>query len=101
METQTHENEHQSLLKQALRLRLINELSTRLQGLLESEDFYGQLVKLVQDKFHYYSTSIWSVGSDGTATLRAQAGAYGAHLKLGHQLKDEGITGHVIATRKS
>jgi two-component system response regulator HydG len=42
------------------------------------------------------------VGQDESATLRAQAGAHRNHLKIGHFMRQgEGITGHVITTRKS
>jgi transcriptional regulator with GAF, ATPase, and Fis domain len=88
--------------KQAAQLRLLNELSTRLQSLLESENFHQEVVNLIQSKFNWYGIQIWSVGQDHNARLEAQAGAYRNHLKIGHVIQDdEGITGKVISSRKS
>jgi len=88
--------------KQAAQLRLLNELSTKLQSLLNSENFYQEVINIIQLKFSYYSIHIWTVGSDGRATLRAQAGAYNHHLKIGHTLRSgEGITSWVIRNKKS
>jgi transcriptional regulator with GAF, ATPase, and Fis domain len=90
------------LQKQAVQLRLLNELSTKLQSLLESENFYQEIVNLIQLKFNYYCIHIWSVGSDLNPTLRAQAGAYRNHLKLGYTLsRHQGIIGAVIRTKQS
>jgi transcriptional regulator with GAF, ATPase, and Fis domain len=88
--------------KHAAQLRLLNELSTRLQSLLESENFYQEIVNIIQSKFNYYCIHIWSVSQDHSTTLQAQAGAYHNHLKIGHTLRSgEGITGHVVRTKKS
>ncbi|MGZ3707720.1 MAG: sigma 54-interacting transcriptional regulator [Bdellovibrionota bacterium] len=87
--------------KQAVQLRLLNEISTKVQSLLASESFYEEIVNLIQSKFNYYSIHIWSVALDGTYTLQAQAGAYGNLLKIGHTLRtDQGIIGVVIRTHK-
>lgn len=95
-------NTTQSLQKQAMQLRLLNELSTRLQGSIDSEEFFHEIVNLIQAKFHYYCIHIWSVGEDQVATLQAQAGAYRNHLKLGDTVRaGEGINGHVIQTRRN
>jgi transcriptional regulator with PAS, ATPase and Fis domain len=111
--------------KQAQQLKLLIELSTKLQSLLESENLYPEILNLIQTRFSYYSIHFWSVGSDSSAakgsasearcaaskgsasearcaTLRAQAGAYLNYLKTGHVIRTgEGITGHVIRTKKS
>src|SRR4051812_11413854 len=88
--------------KQAMQLRMLNELSTRLQSCLESENFYQEVVNIIQSKFNYYCLHIWSVSPDQSATLRAQAGAYRNHLKIGHTIKSgEGIQGFVIRSKKS
>jgi two-component system response regulator HydG len=95
-------NDSPSLQKQALQLRLLNELSTKLQSLLESENFYQEVLNVVQTRFNYYSIQFWTPEKDGSATLRAQAGAYRNHLKIGHSLRNtQGITGEVIRTGKS
>lgn len=91
--------------KQAVQLRMLNELSNKLQSLIDSENIYQEVVNVVQSKFSYYSIHIWSVTTEsGTqaTTLRAQAGAYNDLLKLGHQLKDTdgGIIGQVVLSRK-
>ncbi len=88
--------------KQAAQLRLLNELSTRLQSLLESDNFHQEVVDLIQRKFDWYCIHIWSVAQNHSARLEAQAGAYRDHLKIGHTIAPgEGITGHVIGSRKS
>jgi transcriptional regulator with GAF, ATPase, and Fis domain len=90
-------------LKQSVQLRLLNELSTRLQSLISAEEFYQAIVDTIQAKFNYYSITIWSAGQDGSATLRAQAGAYSPHLNEGLVLQGNaaGITGWVIRNKKS
>ncbi|MCM2278553.1 MAG: sigma-54-dependent Fis family transcriptional regulator [Oligoflexia bacterium] len=87
--------------KHAVQLRLLNELSMKLQSLLDSEDFYQEIVNIIQNHFSYYSINIWSV--EGRAyTLQAQAGAHRGHLQIGHSLSiDRGITGAVIRSRKA
>ena len=91
-----------SLQKQAVQLRLLNEISTNLQSLLESENFYQEVVNIIQSKFSYYCIHIWTANDDLSYTLRAQAGAYRNHLKIGHRLRnDQGITGEVIRRGKS
>ena len=97
----TNENGSPSEKKQAVQLRLLNELSANLQGLLQSHNFYQEIVNIIQSKFHYYAISIWSSDLDGMTTLQAQSGAYSPHLKLGHRIKGEGITCHVIGTKQN
>src|SRR3954464_7595699 len=92
----------QAVQKVAVQLKLLNELSTKLQSLLESENFYQEIVNIIQSRFNYYCIHIWSVGTDLSATLRAQAGAYRNHLKIGHALPNtEGIIGVVIRSKHS
>jgi transcriptional regulator with GAF, ATPase, and Fis domain len=95
-------NEVPPLSKKANQLRLLNELSTKLQSLLQSENFYQEIVDTIRHRFDYHSIQIWTVADDGSYTLRAQAGAYGDLLHIGHTLQvNQGITGYVIRTRKS
>ncbi|MCM2323532.1 MAG: sigma-54-dependent Fis family transcriptional regulator [Oligoflexia bacterium] len=87
--------------KQAVQLRLLNDLSTKLQSLLDSEDFYQEVVNIIQSRFNYYCINIWTVEGE-SCTLQAQAGAYRSHLKIGHTLSiKQGITGAVIRGRKA
>ncbi len=91
-----------SYIKNQAQLKVLSEVSLKLQGLLETEDFYSEVLDLIQKNFHYYSAQFWTVGTDASATLKAQVGAYGSHLKIGYQLTgNEGITGHVIRHKKS
>lgn len=92
-----------SYQKQATQLRLLNELSTRLQSLIDSDSFYQEIVNLIQSHFDYYALHIWSVSLEGFPRLEAQAGAaYRNHLKIGDILNQgTGIINHVIRTRKS
>src|SRR5437660_267799 len=90
------------LQKQTLQLRLLNELSTLLLSLSESESFYQEVVNTIQARFNYNCIHIWSVESDQSAILQAQAGAYRNHIRVGHVLnRNQGITGVVIRTKKS
>lgn len=87
--------------KQAVQLRFLNEVSTRLQSLLESDDFYHEIVEIIRGRFAYYCIHIWSV-EGSYYTLRAQSGAYHSHLKIGHTISvSQGITGAVIRSGKS
>ena len=88
--------------KRAAQLRLLNELSTKLQSLLESENFYQEIVNVIQGHFNYYCIHIWTVEGSNSYALRAQAGAYRNHLKIGHSMSvSQGITGLVIRSRQS
>jgi two-component system response regulator HydG len=94
-------DESPNLHKKAVQLRLLNDLSTRLQSLLESENFYQEVVNIIQNRFHYYCIHIWTVESSGYM-LRAQAGEYRKHIKIGHVMPfSAGITGAVIRSRQS
>jgi transcriptional regulator with GAF, ATPase, and Fis domain len=102
MSSEILNNSSSSLTKRALQLRLLNELSTKLQSLLESENFYQEIVNIVQGRFNYYGIQFWDVGTDNTFALRGQAGAYRNHLKIGHVLRsDQGIIGEVIRSGRS
>ena len=92
-----------SLQKQAAQLKLLNELSTRLQGLLDSDNFFQEVVNIIQSHFNYYAINLWSVGVGSIPRLEAQAGAaYRNHLKIGDVLNQgKGIINHVIQSRKS
>jgi transcriptional regulator with GAF, ATPase, and Fis domain len=102
MSSEILNNSSSSLTKRALQLRLLNELSTKLQSLLESENFYQEIVNIIQGRFNYYGIQFWDVGTDSTFALRGQAGAYRNHLKIGHVLRsDQGIIGEVIRSGRS
>lgn len=89
------------LKKRAIQLRLLNELSTRLQSLLESENIYQEIINIIQSRFNYYCINIWSI-EENQFTLRAQAGAFRSHLKIGHSVDiSKGITGVVLRTQMS
>jgi len=95
--------------KQSQQLKLLNELSTKLQGLLESENFHQEIVNIIQSHLSYYSAHIWTVSagqsSEHSVRLEAQAGAYGGHLNIGHTLGAAegalGIVGIVARSKKS
>jgi transcriptional regulator with GAF, ATPase, and Fis domain len=90
-----------SLQKQAIQLRLLNELSTKLQSLLDSDHFYQEVVNIVQSHFSYYGIHIFSVEGTESYALQAQAGAYRNVLKLGQRIPiSRGIVGAVIRTKK-
>src|SRR3954462_11959695 len=93
--------ETKSLQKQAIQLRLLNELSTKLQSLIDSDHFYQEVVNIVQSKFTYYGIHIFAVNPDGSYTLQAQAGAYRNHLKQGQTIgAGRGIGAAVIRSKK-
>ena len=84
--------------KHRKQLEMLNQVSKQLQGLITSENLYKEIVKTVQDHFRYYHLSLWTVDSEGVATLQAYDGAYTQFLQPGFQMKHEGIIGHVIKT---
>lgn len=87
--------------KHAIQLQLLNDLSTRLQGLIASENFYQEIVDLIQVRFSYYGIQFWRVDGD-VHTLEAQSGAYNNLLAKGYSLpNDRGIMGVVIRTKRS
>lgn len=90
-----------TLPKSSAQLRLLNELSIKIQSILATENIWEETVTIVQNKFHYHSFSIWSVALDGTATLRAQSGAYNKYIQPGFTIKNEGIVGTVIQTKRT
>lgn len=91
------------LSKRANQLRMLNELSTKLQSLLQSENFYQEIVDIIQHRFNYHSIQIWTVSDDGLYySLRAQSGVYGTLLRIGHSIEtSQGIAGYVIRHKKS
>jgi transcriptional regulator with GAF, ATPase, and Fis domain len=82
-------------------LQMLNELSHKLQGLLNAENLYKETLKIIQSRFQYYYISLWTASADGTAMLQAHEGAYANFLSPGFQLKSEGMIGHVIATKNA
>jgi transcriptional regulator with GAF, ATPase, and Fis domain len=82
-------------------LHMLNELSHKLQSLLNADNLYKETLKIIQGRFHYYYISLWTVAEDGTATLQAHEGAYANFLSPGFQLKNEGIIGYVVANKKA
>jgi transcriptional regulator with GAF, ATPase, and Fis domain len=91
-----------TLPKQAIQLRFLNELSMKLQSLVDSEDFFQEIVDLIQGKFRYYSINIWSVDEGRIAHLEAQAGAQSTLVDKNHRLlAGEGIVGSVVESQKS
>lgn len=88
--------------KQARQLKLLSELSTKLQAHMTSDNFFSQVIEIIQKKFHYYSCHIWSADENLNCVLEAQAGAYSQHIQIGHLLRrNEGIIGYVCRTRQS
>lgn len=81
-------------------LHMLSELSLRLQGLVHAGNIYKETLGIIQSRFNYYHISFWTVDKEGIATLQAHEGAYQNFLSPGFQLKDEGIIGHVIKTKK-
>ncbi|MCO5143727.1 MAG: sigma-54-dependent Fis family transcriptional regulator [Oligoflexia bacterium] len=87
--------------KQRTQLRTLNELSHRLQSLLNADNLYKETLKIIQSHFNYYYISLWTVDQSGNATLQAHEGAYANFLSPGFQLKNEGIIGFVIKNKQA
>lgn len=96
-----NQNAIRSPNKSQAQFRLLSELSAKLQSLLNTDNIYEEIVTIVQNKFHYHSFTFWSVGLDGSATLRAQSGAYNKYIQLGHTIKNEGIISSVVKNKKT
>lgn len=92
----------------APKLQMLREFSSKLQGLIQSENFFQDAVDIIQRHFQYHAIQIWLVNGQGAEqaeprpTMAAQAGAYLPHLKIGHALsaRDGGIITHVVRTRE-
>lgn len=87
--------------KHRAQLHMLNELSHKLQSLLNADNLYKETLKIIQSRFNYYYISLWTTAEDGTATLQAHEGAYANFLSPGFQLKGEGIIGHVVKTKEA
>jgi len=91
--------------KHAVQLRMLNQVSTKLQSQVSSDDFYQDVLNIVHSYFQYYAIQFWKVESSSLrAQLVAQSGAYVTHLKLGDYLnfsETGGITKKVILTKES
>lgn len=68
------------------KLKRVTELSARLQSLLESDNFYQEVVNILHGEMHQSAIQFWSVGQNGSATLRAQTGASQKSFRLGQTL---------------
>lgn len=87
--------------KRRAQLQMLNELSHRLQKLLNADNLYKETLHIIQSRFNYYYISLWTVNEDKTATLQAHEGAYANFLSPGFQLKSEGMIGYVIQTKEA
>jgi transcriptional regulator with GAF, ATPase, and Fis domain len=87
--------------KNRAQLHMLNELSHKLQSLLEADNLYKETLRIVQSRFRYYYISLWTTDLHGVTTLQAHEGAYANFLSPGFQLKGEGIIGHVVKTNKA
>ncbi|MGE0614015.1 MAG: sigma 54-interacting transcriptional regulator [Bacteriovoracia bacterium] len=90
-------------VKSSTQLKLLNEISTKLQSLMGSDNFHQEVLSIIRNYFNYYSLQYWSPHGEDGAQLEAQLGAYGNHIRVGHVIRGRqaGITGHVIRTKKS
>ncbi|MCM0605207.1 MAG: sigma-54-dependent Fis family transcriptional regulator [Xanthomonadaceae bacterium] len=92
-----------SLQKQALQLRLLNDLSLALQSTMSAPEWHGEIIRLIQKQFNFYSIHTWIKNKDGNFELSAQAGAYSQHLHNGFTLSrnQPSIIGKVFESKKS
>ncbi|MEK7398376.1 MAG: hypothetical protein AAB116_15700, partial [Candidatus Poribacteria bacterium] len=97
-----HGSPSRSNEKHPAQLRVLNEISAKLQNLLKAENFYQEIINIIQCQFNYYCTHIWKVCGTHEYILQAQAGAYRGHFKLGYKISTtKGITSVVVKTGKS
>ena len=88
-------------LKHSRQLGTLNEVSMRMHGLVKSENIYKEILEIVQEHFHFYHVSFWTVNEEqDKATLRASDGAYSSILHPGFVLQGKGAVIHVINTQK-
>ncbi len=91
-----------SPLKHQTQLKLLNAISNQLQRLVESENFYQEVINIIQSHLHPDGIHIWSRDPNGTIILRAQTSREKSFLSLGHCLREsEGIVGYTARTKKS
>ena len=91
-----------SLQKQALQLRLLNDLSLALQSTMSAPEWHNEIIRLIQKQFNFYSIHIWIRNRDNNFELSAQAGAYSEHLHKGFTLgrTQPSIIGRVFETKQ-
>jgi len=89
--------------KQSIQLRLLNSVSTRLQSLMDSDQFFQNIVDIIKHKLNYYVIQIWVRTPEGSIKLKGQTGAYQGDLKIDHTIAvpTGGITGHVFTTKQT
>ena len=61
--------------KHRAQLHMLNELSHKLQSLLNADNLYKETLKIIQSRFQYYYISLWTTDESGTTTLQAHEGA--------------------------
>ena len=95
------ERQESLIQKHSRQLNTLNEISTRMHGLVNSENIYKEILRIVQEHFHFYHVSFWAVNKEqNEAKLEASDGAYSHVLQPGFILKDKGVVIHCINIKK-
>lgn len=91
---------HQKLLSH---FKLLNELSTRLQGFIESENLHQSILHLLQTELQFDGIQYWSLPNAlSTARLEAVVGRGSHFVEQGQALSPEdSVLAYVFKTKKS
>ncbi len=85
-------------------IKLLNELSIRLQGLLDTENFHQSILNILKSELSFEGIQFWSLpaGSTSSARLDAVVGRDSGLIELGHALSPrDSILAYVFEKRKS
>lgn len=91
-------------LSEAHSLKLLNELSIRLQGLLDSENFHQSILNILKSELSFEGIQFWSLpaGVSASARLDAVVGRESGLIELGHALSPrDSVLAYVFQKRES
>ncbi len=85
-------------------IKLLNELSIRLQGLLDTENFHQSILNILKSELRFEGIQFWSLpaGTSANARLDAVVGRESSTVELGHALSPrDSVLAYVYQKRES
>lgn len=85
-------------------IKLLNELSIRLQGLLDTENFHQSILNVLKSELNFEGIQFWSLpaGVSSNARLDAVVGREAGLIELGHALSPrDSVLAYVFQKRES
>ncbi|HLB59923.1 MAG TPA: GAF domain-containing protein, partial [Bdellovibrionota bacterium] len=89
--------------KLQINMNIISEVGHRVLTTLDPEKLYGEVIKMIQEKFSYYSLAYWSYTPGANeVVLKAKAGYSDDILPVGYKLPiDKGVVGWTVRNCKT